>query len=523
MVIATASASLAPGQTDPAPQTLADAEEHTLALYVRHSQVVHAPWPVTRVAVTDPDVADVQLLTPTTVLVQGKAVGSTDLLMWSQDEQVQQTRIDVQVDLGQLSETLAELFPLADLKLVQAQDVVIIEGQLQHADDALQLQAILDAAGLTYVDRTTVAGQQQVQLRVRIAEVSRSALRILGFNIMQTGTDAFGAVTVGSSGGGALNPISIGVPAATSAAAGSLPFEFTQAVNVTSSVTLFGGFPDAALEIFVQALAENEYLRILAEPNIVALSGQEASFLAGGEFPVPIVQGTTVGGGSTITVEYKEYGVRLNFKPTVLGDGRIRLHVAPEVSQLTNVGAVVIEGFQIPAVLTRRADTTLELNSGQTFAMAGLISRSDTGRNSRVPGLGDLPVLGALFRSAQYESNETDLVVMVTASFVEPLSTDEDLSDMMLPGSFHTPPNDWELYGLGRLEGAEPGRLSAKQSAWLNETGLSELRGPGAWATYDPPAPSQPVATVEPTVEAVGPTELVTEDALAVEAEIHSP
>ena len=478
---------------DPSP----DAPQQSVTVYVGHSTVVDAPWPIARVAVTTPETADVQALTPTSILVQGKAVGSTDLILWSEAEDVWRARVDVQVDLGQLQARLREYFPYSDLRLTTTHDVVVVEGALRRAEHAVQLREILDAAALNYVDKTHVSGIQQVRLRVRIAEVSRQALRLLGVNAVMTGTDAFGGVVPGQASGGPLNPISIGIPAGTSAATGALPFEFMQPMNVASAVTLFGGFPSAALEVFIQALAENQYLRLLAEPTIIALSGQEASFLAGGEFPVPIVQGSSAGGGTSITVEYKEFGVRLRFLPTVLGDGRIRLHVAPEVSQTSTLNAVTIEGFQIPSLVTRRAETTLELNSGQTFAMAGLISRTDNARNSRVPGLGDLPVLGALFRSVRYQADETDLIVMVTASFVEPLSTDEDISDLPVPGSLHTAPDDWELYALGRLAGRTSVQLSEAQSAWLSETGLNRLRGAGAWATYDQAAAQSHLSVLE--------------------------
>ncbi|HDZ20469.1 hypothetical protein LCGC14_0162300 [marine sediment metagenome] len=479
---------LAPGRTDAEGQP-PDTEERSLAVYVGHSIVVDAPWPVARAAVTTPETADIQVLTSTSILVQGKAVGSTDLILWSEKEDIWRARVDVQVDLGQLQASLREYFPYSDLRLTTTQGVVVVEGGLRRAEHAAQLREILDATELTYVDKTHVSGIQQVQLRVRIAEVSRQALRLLGINAVITGSDAFIGSVPGSSGGGPLNPISIGVPAGTPMAR-ILPFQFTQNMNVSSAVTLFGGFPNVALEVFIQALAENQYLRVLAEPTIIALSGEEASFLAGGEFPVPIVQGSSAGGGTSITVEYKEFGVRLRFLPTVLGDGRIRLHVAPEVSQTSSLNAVTIEGFEIPSLLTRRAETTLELNSGQTFAMAGLISRSENARSSRVPGLGDLPILGALFRSVRYQRDETDLVVMVTVSFVEPLSTGEDISDLPVPGSLHTAPNDWEFYAMGRLAGQTPVRLSEAQSAWLSETGLNRLRGAGAWATYDQ-APAQ--------------------------------
>ncbi|MHC4294245.1 MAG: type II and III secretion system protein family protein, partial [Planctomycetota bacterium] len=375
------------------PETL---DPRTITLYVRQSKTIRAPWAVVRVSVTDPKIADVQMLSPYEVLLQGKSVGSTDLIMWSKDERTWEARVDVDVDLRRLNEQLSKLFENSRLKLSQAQDVLIVSGLFSRTEHANQLHNFMNATNLKYVDMTGVAGVQQVQLQVRVAEVSRRALRVLGINAFATGSDFFGASTIGSSSGGPINPISIGVPAG-AAAASNLPFQFNPGVGVSSSVTLFAGFPDIPLEIFIQALAENQYLRILAEPTLVALSGQEASFLAGGEFPVPIVQGSTAGGGTTITVEYREFGVRLNFRPTVLGDGGIRLYVAPEVSQLSDVGAVMIEGFQIPSLVMRKAETTLEVKSGQTFAMAGLLNRSSTATTSRVPGLGDLPILGALF------------------------------------------------------------------------------------------------------------------------------
>jgi pilus assembly protein CpaC len=173
----------------------------------------------------------------------------------------------------------------------------------------------------------------------------------------------------------------------------------------------------------------------------VALSGEEASFLAGGEFPIPIVQSSGGAGGSSnaVTIQYKEYGVRVTFRPVVLGDGTIRLNTAPEVSNLSDVGAVVISGFRVPALITRKAETTLELNSGQTFAMAGLLQNTTEAQNSRVPGLGDLPILGPLFRSVRYQKKETELIILVTASLVEPMSLAEVPP---LPGFLHSDPND---------------------------------------------------------------------------------
>jgi pilus assembly protein CpaC len=248
--------------------------------------------------------------------------------------------------------------------------------------------------------------------------------------------------------------------------------------------TMFLGFPNSDLAFFLEALAENTYLRILANPTLVALSGEEASFLAGGEFPIPVVQGSGagVGGTSSITIEYREYGVRLNFKPVVQGDGMIRLYVAPEVSDLTNVGAVQIEDFTIPALFTRKASTTLELRSGQSFAMAGLIQSDVDAVRSVIPGIGELPVLGPLFRSVRYETSETELVILVTATLVEPLSL---TSIPPLPGDLHADPNDWEFYIQGQITGQKPVNITPEDSQWLQELGLDELYGPGAWDSYD--------------------------------------
>jgi Flp pilus assembly secretin CpaC len=279
-------------------------------------------------------------------------------------------------------------------------------------------------------------------------------------------------------------------------AAPSVPFTFNADVAVSPLVTLFGGFPRFDLEIFLQALAENQYLRILAEPNLTALSGEEASFLAGGEFPIPVVQGGLGGGTTSITIEYKEFGVRLAFRPVVLGDGGIRLRVATEMSELSDIGAVEIQGFRVPAVITRRAETTLEMNSGQTFGMAGLIQQGVQANSSRLPWLGDLPVLGALFRSVRYEHGETELLVLVTAALVDPLSV--AASDIPTPGALHCLPNDWELYAEGRIEGRAPSKVSPSHSAWLRELGLDQLRGPGAWATYSSPS-AESFSTVRPS------------------------
>jgi pilus assembly protein CpaC len=471
-----------------------------ITLSVRQSQIVEAPWPVKRVAVTDPAIADVQVLAPRRVLVQAKAPGSTDLVMWSAAEDVWKARLDVEVDIDRISAELRRMFPGTTLEVRRAQDMVLVTGKLRSADQVDTLRRFLTATGTKFVDNTRLAGSQQVQLKVRVAEVSRSAIRALGFNLFGTGEDFFGGLTIGPN-GVPLNPVSIG-PAKGVLAGNNVPFTFNADVNVSPAVTLFAGIPEANLQMFLQALAENQYLRILAEPNLVALSGEQASFLAGGEFPIPIVQGGILAAAS-VTIEYRQFGVQLHFRPTVLGDGAIRLYVAPEVSELSDQGAVEIQGFRIPSLITRRAETTLELHDGQTFAMAGLIQRQSIARASRVPGAGDIPILGALFRSVRYQEDETELVVMVTASLIEPMAT---ATQPVAPGMNHVVPNDWELYGLGKLEGQGSGTLSPEDMQWMRNQGFEQLKGPGAWTTYEQPAVPVPSATEPAPGESAGRT-----------------
>jgi pilus assembly protein CpaC len=488
-------------------------ETREMVLYVGQSEVVKAPWPIKRSSVTDPKVAQTEALTADQILLQGKSVGTTDLVLWSAEEEIWRTRVDVEMDLRRLKEQLARLFPGSALELLQnqvqgprdkeSQAVVVVIGTLRRSEDVAALHRFFETMKIPFVDTTTVAGVQQVLLRVRVAEANRTALRSLGINAYYTGTNDnvfFGSSTVGSSTGGSINNIAIGPASDAVVGLGNtridVPYQFNDRVVISPLNTMTLGFPRAELYFLLQALAENEYVNILAEPNLVAQSGEEADFLAGGEFPIPVVQGTTTGGGTSITIEYKEFGIRLRFRPMVLGDGAIRLYVAPEVSELTQVGSVEIQGFRVPALTTRRAATTLELHSGQTFSMAGLIDKSTSARVSRVPGIGDLPVVGALFRSIRYLEGETELVVLVTVDLVDPISAK---STPPLPGQAHRRPNDWEVYLCGQIEGAGAPRLSDEESNWLRKLGFEDLRGPGAWASYGDDA-QENQAMVRPSV-----------------------
>jgi pilus assembly protein CpaC len=445
-----------------------------------HSEHIKADWPVKGAALTDPTIADVQVLEPRLVLVSGKAAGVTDLLLWGENGETRTLRVEVTQDLSTVESDLANLVPGAQLSIESHGGTTIVSGRLLRAEQVQSLHTYFDARKLPWVDATSVAGPQQVSVQVRLAEVSRTGLRQLGMNVLKGGSSFFGGLTTGSSNGGPIQPISIGAGLGATAL-GDVPFTFTAPVVVSPGVSLFAGFPKADLEYFLQALSENEYLRILAEPNLVALSGEEARFLAGGEFPIPVVQGGGTSGGTSVTIEYKQFGVSLRFKPMVLGDGTIRLRVFSEVSDLSDQGAVEIQGFQVPAIVTRNAETTIEVKSGQTFALAGLLSHRVNGRVSQIPGLGDLPILGTLFRSTRYTSGETELLLLATTSLVEPLSTNELPP---LPGENQVEPNDWELFFDGKMETDRIAPPKDSGSDWMRAQGLADLAGPGGWTRH---------------------------------------
>jgi pilus assembly protein CpaC len=456
------------------------AEAAPININVGQSVLLKAPWPVKTVTVADQKVADIQQAVDLkNFVVQGKAIGTTDLMFLGENGNAERAHVVVTADFDAVRGALKNLLPGANLNIHMSNDVLIVSGTLRRAEESDILHRYLETTVPNkFVDATTLAGPQQVSIKVTLAEANRTAVRALGINAFEVGTEATGGFQVGSSTGGALNPAgSIGLPN-----------------SVSPSVTMFGGLPSGDLDVFIKALAENQYVRVLAEPQLTALTGHEASFQVGGQFPVPSIQSGGGGGstptsgstatassGASVTIDWKDFGVLLTFRPTVLGDGRIRLEMVPEVSEPSSVNSVTENGFNIPSLTTRKADTTLELNSGQSFAMAGLIQKETQAISSRIPGLGDLPVLGALFRSVRYETDDTELVLLVTASLVEPQTS---AVPQRLPGDLHTDPDDWQFYFMGELGSDRPAAVSPEDAARMQSAGLNDLRGPGAWASY---------------------------------------
>jgi pilus assembly protein CpaC len=295
------------------------------------------------------------------------------------------------------------------------------------------------------INHISIDAPNQVNLRVRIAEVQHNVVKQLGINWDTIGE--FGKMTLGLATGSPVAPV--------------LDTFITRNVGPGGTTnSLFGGFDTNRINIdtVIDLLDQNGFVNILAEPNLTTTSGETASFLAGGEFPIPVPQPGSGGSAPTITVSYKPFGVALAFTPVLLAGGRISIRVRPEVSQITTNGQVQINGFSIPALTTRRAETTIELGSGQTFAIGGLLQNNINDTVNKVPGLNELPILGALFRSTAFQRNETELVILVTPYLVRPVS-DQRLAT---PRDGFVPPNDYDMYMRNRTErpSAPPGGQS---------------------------------------------------------------
>jgi len=442
-------------------------EPTQLKVSVNQTLTLDFSVPIKRAAIANDKVASVSVVSPKLVTVTGKTFGFTQLLLWNDQEEQMLYDVRVDVDMARLSATIHEAAPRANVKVSTMLDTVILSGMVPDAPTADRIVALAKVFALKVENQLIVAGNQQVMLRATVAEVSREAIRALGLNGTFFGAKAFGGSNVNQ-----LNPTSIGLQDKRTIPIGT-PNEFQviggdMAVNPSS--TLYFGLPRAQMELFLQAMAENNLVKVLAEPNLVAISGQQAEFLAGGELPVPVPN------ENGIAIMYREYGVRLRFQPVVQAGQMIRLNVTSEVSEPDFTNAVQIAGYVVPGIHKRIAQTVVEIGSGQTFAIAGLLSESVRGVSNRVPGAGDIPILGALFRSVRYERSETELVIMITPDMVSPLNPNEVT---YIPGQNEQSPNDWQLYGLGLIQDtSKKDELTCKEPSQPSFTPPSPLCGP---------------------------------------------
>lgn len=402
--------------------------------------------PLDRVSVEDPKPVGVHILSPTRLMITGNEIGATTLTVESGGQR-QSFFVRVEPNLELVRSLISSVAPMAEIDLRSLNGTVFLTGRVPNVETAELIKGVASAAaGDSIVSTLKVAGVQQTMLRVVVAEVNKEATRQLGINwaigASDWSRDFFFANNLGQ-----MNPTTFGSTGVADVTVGQNLFGVAPVSNgATTNVTF--GFPRAEFQVFLNALRENGLARTLAEPNLVAISGQTATFLVGGEVPLSVVSST--GGTSTISIFYKEFGIRLAFTPTVLGEQIVRLHVMSEVSEPVP-SSVSIGGLPVFSFETRRVETTIECGNGQTFAIAGLLSENVSAIASKIPGLGDIPVLGALFSSTSYQREETELVVLVTPQLVEPLDPDQ-VPDP--PGANMTDPTDFELFALQKLEGA---------------------------------------------------------------------
>ncbi len=419
-----------------------------ITVTVGHSAVVELSEPVKRVQVGTPEIAEVKVLTPRQLLVTGQGVGRSQLILWDEKEGQLILNLFVQLDLGELRAAIEQIAPGSDVRAQAVHDTVVLMGTVPDVDSAQRIEELAKAYSPKLQNSMKVAGMHQVMLRCTVAEVNKRAIRQLGLNGWLAGDNVRDMFAVSQIGG--INPSPIfAAPAglANVIVPPGVPFGIpTGGIPLRTDTQFSLGFPRLEMQLFFRALRQNNLLRVLAEPNLIALSGQEASFLAGGEFPIPVPQNAY----GTVTIEWRQYGVRLKFTPTVIGRQMIRLKVTPEVSEQDMTAAVQLAGYVVPALRTRTASTVIELASGSTIAIAGLLSEQARAQSDKIPGLGDVPVLGALFSSVDYQRNLSELVIMVTPELVDSMHPDQVPA---VPGQHMSDPNDWELFGLGMIEG----------------------------------------------------------------------
>jgi len=391
--------------------------------------LVRLSEPMSDVFVANDTVADVQVRSPTQLYVFGKGSGETTIYATSKSGRVvYATNVRVAQNLANVNEVIHAAMPDSNITVTTVGQLAVMNGTVASPEDAAQAQSLVtsllnpgkkegETLDILPVNRLKTATPLQVMLKVRIAEVNRSMLKKIGVNLLNRDVGSGSLFGIGRGSPGTINvakgpadPITGAVPETVTGVT------FNNLVGGTT-LGLFGHIFGTDLLGTLDLMQNDGFVTTLAEPTLTALSGETASFLAGGEFPIPVSQAL-----GSVTIEYKQYGVGLAFTPIVLNDGRISMRVRPEVSELNDAGSVKLNGFVVPALTTRRAETTVELGSGQSFMLAGLLQNRNNNSIEKAPVLGDLPILGALFRSTSYQRNETELVIIVTPYLVRPVS-----------------------------------------------------------------------------------------------------
>ena len=406
-----------------------------LRLTVGKSVVIDYPSDIRQISTSNPEILDASPVTAREILLNGKGLGSATLIVWSKTGQRTFYNVSVELNLDPLKHLLKDDFPNENIQAHSSRDSISLDGRVSDKEVRDHAMTIAAAFGKTIVNNLDVAPpgvEKQILLRVRFAELDRSKEDQFGVNLLgiagQTqisgGTGQFSSTALSGN-----SSITGG-----SAATGSNGTNGSSSLSISKALSIFAFNPNLNLGAFIQALQAESILQTLAEPNLVTTNGKEASFLVGGEFPVPVLQGGANSGA--VTVQFREFGIRLLFTPVITPNHTIRMHLRQEVSTLDYADGVTLSGFTIPALSTRKAETDVELGEGQSFVVAGLVSNTETDSFNKIPVLGSLPIFGSLFRSKDEKKSRTDLVVLVTPEITEPLSASDPKPELYMPRDF---------------------------------------------------------------------------------------
>ncbi len=472
-VVSTVPATAGQASAAPAPQASTEESPNELFVTVGKSVIVNSALPIERVSVGLGDYATANAVSPTEVLVNGKTAGQTSLIIWQQgggklffDVTVQPSPYGNSMKSLLLRRELNRELPGQEISVDVQDNMVFLRGTAKDLTSADRAVAIASGFGkavnLLYV--AVPPPEAQILLKVKFASVDRSLSRQLGMNLFSTGaTNTIGSVTTQQ-----FSPPTISSNTGSSTGGGVSHNGVT--VTLSNALNLLIFRPDLNLGATIEALEARNLLQVLAEPNVLAENGKQASFLAGGQFPYPVVQGGTIGGTTAVTIQFAQFGVLLNFIPTITPRGTIRLQVAPEVSSLDYANGVTISGFTVPGISVRNVNTEVELAEGQSFAIGGLLDNRDTENFEKIPFLGDIPIIGKFFQSKVTTKSNTELIVIVTPEIVRPIPAGQPLPLPKYPSPFLPPNSPTSL--------VQPGQ---------------NITGP---VPVTPPAPSVPVETL---------------------------
>ncbi|MBX9797591.1 type II and III secretion system protein family protein [Sphingomonas sp.] len=480
--------SAAPAGAPVAAQTVAPTPTTVTQIATGRGKLINLPRPISDVFVANDSIADVQVRSPTQIYIFAKGPGETTVYATAKGGGVVfSTTVRVGNNIETVGQMLKLAMPDAQITATPMNGMVLLTGTVANPDDANEAERLTQAfvgEQVKVLTRLKTATPLQVNLQVKFAEVSRNFIKNIGVNLQNRPRGSFlfgfsqgrqGVINTAPGDPTPGNPIVDG----NGLRQGQTLNQFPQAIAGGTLLGLAGKAFGADLLGSLDLAERNGQVSTLAEPNLTALSGETGTFLAGGEIPIPVSQGL-----GAVSVEYRQYGISLAYTPTVLGDGRISLRVRPEVSQLTSVGAVQINGTTIPALSTRRAETTVELGSGQSFMIAGLLQNNHNNSIDQAPGLGDIPILGALFRSNGFQRNETELLIVITPYLVKPVNA----GDIILPTDGYKAPTDLGRVFMGELNRGKTGGSRAKPSVAKPETAQPSI---GVTAP-EPMAPGAP-------------------------------